>query len=87
MLESMLPSELGMWIALYRLDPWGEQRADLRMGISASVLANVNRDSKQRAQPYRAIDFMPYVDRQASDPKELSRQLRAAFTPFSSKVK
>lgn len=32
--------------------------ADQRHGILTSVLANVNRDSKKRSQPYKPVDFI-----------------------------
>lgn len=67
MLRELSPSELGTWAALYRLDPWGEMRADLRAGIGHALLANINRDSKQRPQPFSAADFMPYGEREEKD--------------------
>lgn len=51
--------ELGEWIAYYRLEPWGEERADLRAGIVASTIANVHRNPKKQRQPYEAVQFMP----------------------------
>ncbi|HEY8766051.1 MAG TPA: hypothetical protein VIP09_02115 [Dehalococcoidia bacterium] len=36
-----------------------EENEDLRSGIVASVIANVNRDPKQRSEPYSPQDFMP----------------------------
>lgn len=75
----MRPSELGYLLALWRIDPWGEQRADLRAGIVASTLANVHRDPK-RTPPYKAAQFMPY---RHIDPAEhqagLQKKLLAAF--------
>lgn len=34
-----------------------ERRMDGRFGVVASIIANVNRDSKQRPSPYRPSDF------------------------------
>ncbi len=45
------------WQAYYQLEPWGEERADLRAGIIASTIANVNRGKGQRA--FTPSDFMP----------------------------
>ena len=59
MLAEMQPHHLGEWLALYKIDPWGEFRADLRMGIQAAVVANVNRDSKRKPDAYTPADFMP----------------------------
>lgn len=51
--------ELSEWAAYYELEPWGEERADLRAGIVASTMANTARDPKKRQKPYRANEFMP----------------------------
>ena len=51
--------EFAEWIAYNRLEPFGERRADLRTGIVASVIANVNRDKKKRSKPFKAEEFMP----------------------------
>lgn len=47
------------WQEYYGREPFGEQRADLRAGIVASVIANVNRDSSSKPEPYHADDFIP----------------------------
>lgn len=39
------------------MEPWGEERADFRMGILASIFANIHRRRSQRA--FRPQDFMP----------------------------
>lgn len=76
----MTPQHLGEWLAYYRLDPWGDGRADLRAGIVASVIANANRDSKRKAEPFQPRDFMPRFDRDADDPgKALTAKARAVF--------
>lgn len=46
------------WQEYGQAEPFGEDRADLRSGIVASVIANVNRDPK-KGRPYRPDDFMP----------------------------
>jgi hypothetical protein len=57
MLAEMTSPQFAEWMAYSRLEPWGEERDDLRMGIVASTVANVNR-SKDR-KPYKPTDFMP----------------------------
>jgi|TARA_R100001530_G_scaffold41605_1_gene31811 hypothetical protein len=56
MLRKMSSSEMADWIAFWRLDPWGEERADLRSGIIAAVTANVWSGKGRKAKP---ADFMP----------------------------
>ena len=67
MLRSMTASEFAEWYEFYRLDPWGEERADWRAGMIASVLANVNRGKKGRT--FKPEDFMPEFG-----PKETAQQ-------------
>lgn len=51
--------ELSEWGAYYRLEPWGTEVDDYRSGVVASTIANVNRDPKQRRQPFVPEDFVP----------------------------
>lgn len=59
------------FIAFDRIDPWDEKRADLRAGVVASVIANVNRGKKTKA--FTPLDFMPYAKAEA-DRKSLSKR-------------
>ncbi|MCS7159473.1 MAG: DUF4035 domain-containing protein [Gemmatales bacterium] len=62
-------SELSTWLAYYSLEPWGEDRADLRAAIVASVIANANRSSD--TPPFELWQFMPDF---AGDYENLSRE-------------
>jgi hypothetical protein len=68
--------EFATWQAYYEIDPFGEDRADLRAGIVASVIANANRDPKRKPTPFTAQDFMPLVreSQRAQQRKPLSTQ-------------
>lgn len=44
------------WIKYSTLEPFGEERADLRMGQICATIANFNTDLRKR-KPYRATDF------------------------------
>lgn len=85
MLHELRPSELGLWAALWRIEPWGEERADLRSGITASLLANIHRDTKKRPEPFTAEDFMPY--RPAVKDVSLSSKIRGALLAAANKAK
>lgn len=63
-----------MWAAYYELEPWGEVRGDLRAGIVASVIANVNRDPKKKGQPFKPTDFMPDYDGTLKEGKSSGRR-------------
>ena len=57
MLGEISSRQFAEWMAYSRLEPWGEDRDDLRMGIVASVIANSNRGKGKK--PYKPQDFMP----------------------------
>ena len=74
----MSAGELRGWIESYRLSPWDEARADLRAGIIASTIANVNRG--KNSQPFDPRDFMPYRSRDDyGTDDDINDQFRAAF--------
>ena len=53
----MSAPELALWWHLYCLEPWGEWRADLRMGILASTTVNLwSAKGHKHATP---ADFLP----------------------------
>ena len=49
------------WMAYYNMEPFGEMRADLRAGIIASTIANVNRGKRHAA--FKPDQFMPEFDK------------------------
>jgi hypothetical protein len=55
----MSSREFAEWIAYYRLEPFGETRADLRAAIVACTIANANRNPKKQRRPFKPADFMP----------------------------
>ena len=73
----MTVRELGEWLAYYAVDPWGEQRADLRNGILAAQVANAL-GAEPRATP---ADFMLYREpREVSPPPaDINAQVRTAL--------
>lgn len=58
MLAEMTWQQLMEWHAYAEVEPFGEERADLRAGIVASTVANVNIDSR-KTKPFAPSDFMP----------------------------
>jgi len=49
--------EISEWMAFAQVEPFGEERADIRSAIIACTMANSMRGKKQRA--YRIKDFLP----------------------------
>lgn len=48
-----------MLYALWQRWDGDQRRQDYRAGMIASIIANVNRDPKQRPEPWSPEDFMP----------------------------
>lgn len=80
MLAELSPSELGRWMALAYIEPWGALRDDLRAGYVAASLAPAWLKRKD-GRGFKPADFMPDFARAApkANPKALEKQFRAAF--------
>lgn len=76
LLAELSARQFDEWIAFYSIEPWGEERADLRAGIVASTVANVNRNPKQRSKPYSPKDFMPVYDKPPKKQQTMEEMLR-----------
>lgn len=69
-------AEFQEWCLYYQIEPWGEDRADLRAGIVASTVANyAGRTRAEGAEPVRPADFMPYLERPPPEPLADAQQL------------
>jgi hypothetical protein len=55
LLDSLDAAELVQWFAYYDIDPWTENRDDWRMGMMASVFANVMTGSKHMPQDFTPV--------------------------------
>lgn len=53
--------ELSEWQAFFRLDPFGEDRADLRNAMLISSLVNLFKGKK--SQPVRPEDYMLFLNK------------------------
>ena len=75
--------ELSEWIVYFEMEPFGEERADLRAGIVAATVANTARDTKRRVRPLEPKEFMPVFERERprqswQEQLEIVRMLNAA---------
>lgn len=57
LLENISSRELTEWMSYYQIEPFGEEREDLRMGIISSTIANVNKG--KNGKTYKPKDFIP----------------------------
>ena len=63
-MSHMSAREFAEWMAYSQIEPWGEERADLRAALICKVLADINTPKgKQRA---KLEDFMLRFDREKS---------------------
>jgi len=59
LLDRITALELDEWLAYYNLEPWGEERADLRAGIISSTIANCRPFRKRSSKSFKPKHFMP----------------------------
>lgn len=70
----MSAAEFAEWGAYYSLEPFGEDRADLRMGILACATLSPHVRKGKKLKP---SDFIPrFAPKQPQTPKEISKSLR-----------
>lgn len=79
LLRRMSGEEFAQWAAYYRIEPWGETRADLRNGVVASLLYNINRTKD--APPLSPADFLLFEKKPdaAQSETNLRDRFRALF--------
>ncbi len=79
LLESMDSRELGEWIAYHTyVETIGDTRQDLRAGIIASTIANVNRGKNRPA--FKPNEFMPYYTKPKQTETQMLEALKSAFS-------
>lgn len=64
--------ELQEWHAYYKVEPFGEQRADIRAGLICTVIANSAFGRKKGSKAYQIKDFLLFQDTEHSSPKKQS---------------
>ena len=74
--EQMSGVELLEWMAYYKIEPWGEKRADMRAGVIASTIANIFR--KKGRKPFKPVDFMLQFEKPKKR-KQTADEIKNAF--------
>jgi len=70
-------AELSEWMGFYSIEPFGEERADLRSAIIACTMANAWRGKNQR--PFKVSDFIPnFGEPKEQTPEEILMIFKAA---------
>jgi hypothetical protein len=84
MLESIPEWKFRRWMAYYQIEPWGEERADLRSAIVASTVANAM--AGRRSKKFKPKDFMPFYE-SAQTPRDHQRILETMAAMMTDKKK
>lgn len=58
-------------MAFYVVEPYGEERADMRQAITSSIMANAWRGKGAKASTPE--DFMPFYRKHEQTPEEMQR--------------
>jgi hypothetical protein len=85
LLNELSGRQLREWEVYYHTKPFGSQLGFYQSGIIASVLANVNRDSKKSPTPFKAEDFMPMAYRMDKPKKQGVELMKALLDGISVK--
>jgi hypothetical protein len=72
--EEMPSYLLSEWVAYYQVEPFGEERADVRSAIVAATVANSNRGKDQKVMEIQ--DFMPKFE--AKEPQSVEEMIAFA---------
>lgn len=78
----MSDAEYRDWKLFYRDEPWGLAVLDAMHAHIIEVLANINRNSEKRPEPYSMKDFLLFAEPAAegeAEPVDVSAAIRAAF--------
>ncbi|HYE20981.1 MAG TPA: hypothetical protein VEA69_21220 [Tepidisphaeraceae bacterium] len=71
----MTTADYMLYVAAEALNPRGEQRDDLRMGILAAAVSNPYRGKNSR--PFKPADFIPKFGARRQDPRRLKAEFKA----------
>lgn len=68
-------AEFNAWFLRYQEKPFGDRRGDIRIGILASLLANIHRDPSKRTEVFEAEEFMPKFLQAPRKPQSVEEQV------------
>lgn len=75
----MSSSEYSEWAAFHSIDPIGEERADIRQGITSAILANANKGKGGTNR--EPSDFV--LSRKHAPGQKSPQQMEAVFAQFA----
>lgn len=63
LLDTMSSRELSEWMAYYELEPFGDERADLRQAMTTSAVHNSIQAQTKHPKWTKPEDFMPFSEK------------------------
>ena len=80
--ETLTAAEETHWIALYNMDPWGDERADLRSAQISHILWNTN-VKKENAR--KITEFLPFHRKPIKQDPDVDKSIRNVFQKLISR--
>lgn len=92
LLDRMSSAEFSEWMAYYTIEPFGEERADLRQALTTSAVANTLQAQTKKPKWTKPEDFMLFQDKKPTqEPQRESaaspEHILAKFTSLTSRKK
>lgn len=85
----MSSAEFAEWMAYYSIDPFGEERADLRQAMTTSAIHNSTQAQTKHPKWTKPEQFMPFSEKAPAQPKRSEptspEQMMAKFNALTSK--
>lgn len=87
MMDRMSGREFREWMAYSSIEPFGEERADLRQAMTTSAVHNSVQAQSEHPKWTKPADFMPFSDKPqpAKQGPASPEELRAKFMAFTGK--
>ncbi len=70
---------LNEWMVFYGLEPFGYEANFQGHALTASTIAEVNRDPKKLSRPFTAEDFMPKKSQDSDDKPSVFQRMKEYF--------
>lgn len=76
-LGSLSSTEIAEWMAYYQLEPWGEARADLRIGQLSAMVYNMTRPKGKREAKWQDFAYQRRRRATTDDVRDVFRMIAA----------
>lgn len=70
LVRQLTSSQLNDWMVYAAIEPFGEQREELRHGQKMAMTMNLKRNPKKKREPWKPAEFMNFVNELGPKPKK-----------------